>query len=150
MSSKPKSKKETPTMQMNVPEGVKQMAEKSVDQAQAAFDKAGEVAHKNVQVLDASASAFKSNAADLQLKVMEIAQNNVNQAFTFARKFIETQEPRQLFEMQQGFVRDQFEQMTKQATELNDIAVKLARETAKPVQETLMQSFQNLGKGPNA
>ena len=91
MSSKRKSKKENPTMQMNMPEGVKQMAEKSVDQAQAAFEKAGEVAHKNVQVLDASASAFKTNAADLQLKIMEIAQNNVNQAFTFARKFIETQ-----------------------------------------------------------
>ena len=68
MSSKPKTKKENPTMQMNMPEGVKQMAEKSVDQAQAAFEKAGEVAHKNVQVLDASASAFKTNAADLQLK----------------------------------------------------------------------------------
>ena len=47
-------------------------------------------------------------------------------------------------------MRDQFEQMPKQATELNDIAVKLARETAKPVQDTLLQSFQNLGKTANA
>lgn len=145
-----KSKEQT--MQMQMPEGVKQFAEKSVDQAQQAFDRAGEVAHKNVQVLDAAASAFKSNSADLQLKVMEIAQNNVNQAFGYARKFLETQEPRQLFELQQAFVREQMESLTRQLGELNDITVKLARETTKPVQDTVMEAFTTLtrdfGKAP--
>lgn len=137
-------------MQMNMPESVKQMAEQSLDRAQAAFDQAGDVAHKNVQVLDASASAFKNNAADLQLKLMEIAQSNVNQAFGFARKLLGTQEPRQLFDLQQGFVRDQFETFTRQLGELNEVAVKLARETTKPVQDSLTQSMSNLGKGFNA
>ncbi len=137
-------------MQMNVPESVKQMAGKSVDQAQAAVDQAGEVAHKNVQMLDASASAFKNNAADFQLKVMEIAQGNLNTAFGYARKLLETSEPKQMFDLQQGFVRDQFETMSRQLGELNEIAVKMARETTKPVQENLMQSFKNMGPGANA
>ena len=149
MSSR-KSKKGSQTMQMNVPESVKQMAGQSVDQAQAAVEKASEQAHKNMQVLDASASALKSNAADFQLKVLEIAQSNLNQAFGYARKFLETSEPKQLFDLQQTFVRDQFETASRQLGELNDIAVKMARETTKPVQDSFVQSVSGFGKGLNA
>jgi len=41
-------------------------AQKSVDQAQAAFEKASELAHGNVQAFDA-AGAFKSRTLDLQM-----------------------------------------------------------------------------------
>ena len=143
MSKKPKKEQ---AMQVNMPEGVKQLAEKTVDQAQAAFDRAGEVAHKNVQVLDASASALKSNGADFQLKVMEIAQSQVNEAFGFARKFIEAKDASELFGLQQDFVRFQADKLSRQFGELNEIAVKLARETTKPVQDTVLDTFNNFAK----
>lgn len=140
MSKKPKDT----TMNMQMPENVKEFAEKTVDEAQKAFDKAGEMAHKNVQIMDASASALKANSADLQMKVMEIAQNNVNQAFGFARQLLATQEPTALYQLQQDFMRGQVETLTKQLGELNEISVKLARETSKPVQETMLEAFNQM------
>src|SRR5215216_3516442 len=61
-------------------------ARRSVDQAQAAFEKASELAHGNVQAFDAVAGAFKTRSLDLQMKSIEIAQANVNAAFDFFRK----------------------------------------------------------------
>ena len=74
------------TTAVEVPREVTDFAQKSVDQAQAAFDKASDFAHSNMQHFDAAAGAFKARAADIQLKAMEIAQINMNSAFTFVRK----------------------------------------------------------------
>ena len=84
--------------------GEAQFAQASVDQFEAAFDKAAEVAHGNVQVLDASASAFKTSAADLQMKVLEIAQANVGAAFGFTRELFKVTEPMAFFKLHQEFV----------------------------------------------
>src|SRR4051794_8399252 len=74
----PEVKIEAPTeVKAEIRADVSEFAQKSVDQAQAAFERASEVAHGNVQTLDAAASAFKSRAADIQMKAMEIAQSNM-------------------------------------------------------------------------
>jgi hypothetical protein len=121
-------------------------ATKSFDQAEAVFNKAGEVAHENVQAFDAAASAFKSRAADLQLKAMEIAQSNVNSAFAFARKAVAVKAPTDLFALNQEFAKAQLEAFSKQAAEMSELFVALAKETAKPVQDGLSRTWGSLGK----
>ena len=81
------------TAAVEVPAEVSDFAQKSVDQAQAAFDKASDLAHSNMQYFDAAAGAFKARAADIQLKTMEIAQINMNSAFTFVRKAFAVKDP---------------------------------------------------------
>jgi hypothetical protein len=122
------------------------IATKSFDQAEAVFNKAGEVAHENVQAFDAAASAFKSRAADLQLKAMEIAQSNVNNAFAFARQAVAVQAPTDLFALNQRFVKNQMDVYSKQLSEMNELFVLLAKETAKPVQEGMTRTWGSFGK----
>ena len=69
-----------------VPKEVAVLAQKSVDQAQAAAERVGEFAHDNLQVFDAATSALKARTADFQLKVMEMAQGNLDASFDFARR----------------------------------------------------------------
>lgn len=129
-----------------VPAEVADFAQKSVDQAQAAFDKASDLAHSNMQYVDAVAGAFKARAADIQLKAMEIAQINMNSAFTYMRKAFAVKDPSEFVTLNQDFARDQFATYSRQATELNELAVLLAQETVKPVQENVLRSFGDLGK----
>ena len=121
-------------------------AQKSVDQAQAAFDKVSEFAHGNVQAFDAATGAFKTRALDLQMKAIEIAQANVNSTFGFFRKALSVKDPAALFALNQEFARDQFAAFSKQATELNELSLLLARETTQPVQEGVMKSFGDFAK----
>jgi hypothetical protein len=138
------------TPQVEVPPEVADFAQKSVDQAQAAFDQASDLAHSNMQYFDAAAGAFKARAADIQLKAMEIAQINMNSAFTFLRKAFAVKDPTEFAALQQGFVLDQFAAFSRQASELNELTVQLAQETAKPVQDGVLKSFGNLSKAVSA
>ena len=129
-----------------VPAEVTEFAQKSVDQAQAAFDKASDLAHSNMQYFDAAAGAFKARTADIQLKAMEIAQINMNSAFTFVRKAFAVKDPMEFATLHQDFARDQFAAFSRQASELNELAVRLAQETVKPVQEGVIKSLGDLSK----
>jgi phasin len=125
---------------------VADFARKSVDQAQAAFDKASDFAHSNMQNLDAVAGAFKARSTDIQMKAMEIAQINMNSAFTFVRKAFSVKDPAEFFSLSQSYVNDQFAVFSRQAKEMSELSMLLATETAKPVQDGLMKSFTNLSK----
>lgn len=125
---------------------VANLAQKSVDQAQAAFEKASEVAHSNMQAFDAAAGAFKSRAVDLQMKAMEITQININAGFAFLRKAWSVKDPSELIAINQEFARDQVSVFSKQVSEINELSLRLAKETSKPVQDGVMKSFGDFSK----
>ena len=144
------SKKAKPEMntetQAQMANQVADFAQKTVDQAQAAFEKVSEVAHGNVQLIDAAANAYKNRLTDIQLKSMEFAQANMNAAFAFARKFVAVRDPAEVFSLNQSFFKDQADAMQRQAAELNELSVALAKESLKPVQEGMTKSFGSLSK----
>lgn len=122
------------------------IAQKTVDQAQAAFEKVNEIAHGNVQMFDAAASAYKTRVTDIQLKSMEFAQLNVNAGFAFARKLFAAKDPSEAFGLQQSFFKDQAETLQRQASELSELSVALAKESIKPLQDNMSKSFVGLTK----
>ncbi len=140
------SKKAKFEMNSEIPADVTAFAQKSVDQAQVAFEKANEIAHSNVQLFDAAASAYKSRFADLQMKAMEITQTNVNAGFAFARKLFSVKEPTEFFALQQDFAREQTQLLQRQAAELGELNAALAKETVKPMQDGLTKSFGEFSK----
>ena len=140
------TKKAKPEMTTEMPAEMAAFAQKSVDQAQAAFEKVSEVAHSNVQMFDAAANAYKNRVTDIQLKAMEFAQLNVNAGFAFARKLFAVKEPTEVFTLQQAFVKEQAEAVQRQISEMNELSVALAKEAIKPVQETMTKSFSDLTK----
>ena len=140
------NKKVKPEMNTEIPAEVSAMAQKSVDQAQAAFEQVTEVAHGNVQMMDAAALAYKNRFTDIQLKAMEFAQLNVNAGFTFARKFFAVKQPAEIFTLQQSFLKEQAEALQRQAAELNELSVTLAKESLKPVQDGMTKSFAGFSK----
>jgi hypothetical protein len=130
----------------NAMENTATIAQRSVDQAQAAFEKASEVAHENVQVLDAAAVAYKTRLADLQMKAMENTQANMGAAFAFARKLFAVKEPSAFFQLQQDFAREQFAVYQKQFNEIGALSLALAKDTLKPVQDSIAKSLAGLSK----
>lgn len=140
------SKKAKPEMSTELPHKVTAMAQKSVDQAQDAFEKASEIAHSNVQAFDAAASVYKNRFNDLQLKAIEITQANVNAGFSFARKLFAVKEPMEMFSLQQTFLKEQAEAVQRQASEINELSVALAKEAVKPMQEGMTKSFSGFSK----
>lgn len=129
-----------------VADQVASLAVKTVDQAQAAFEKVSEVAHDNVQLMDAAANAYKNRVTDIQLKSMEFVQHNINSGFAFARKFFAVRDPSEAVNLQQAYLKEQAEALQRQAAELSELSVALAKESMKPVQESMTKSFASFSK----
>ena len=140
------NKKARTEMNNEIPSDANAYAQKSVDQAQVAFEKANDMAHSNAQVFDAAANAYKFRFADIQMKAMEITQINLNAGFAFARKLFAVKEPAEFFALQQDFAREQTQALQRQATELGELNMALAKETLKPVQEGFTKSFGEVSK----
>ena len=150
MSTK-KAKPEMTTESMTqateqVADKVASFAQKTLDQAQGAFEKVSEVAHGNVQLMDAAANAYKNRVTDIQLKSMEFVQLNINSGFAFARKLFASRDPSEAMNLHQTFLKEQAEAMQRQASELSELSVALAKESMKPVQDQMSKSFANLSK----
>ena len=144
------SKKAKPEMntetQAQMANQVADFAQKTVDQAQAAFEKVSEVAHGNVQLIDAAANAYKNRVTDIQLKSMEFVQLNINSGFAFARTLFAVRDPSEAVNLQQSFLKEQAETMQRQAAEISELSVALAKESLKPVQDQMSKSFSSLSK----
>jgi len=140
------TKKSKPEVHSEVEAQVANFAQKTVDQAQAAFEKVSEVAHSNVQLFDEAANAYKNRVTDIQLKTMEFAQMNLNAGFAFARRFVAVRDPSEALTLQQSFFKEQAEALQRQAGELSELSVALAKESIKPVQESVTKSFAGFSK----
>ena len=138
-----KLKAETP---LEMPREVAEIAQKSVDQAQAAAERVGEFAHDNLQIFDAATTAVKARTADFQLKVMEMAQGHLDASFDFARRALSVSDPSEFFKLQQDFLKQRFEQITRQSKELGELSVLFAKETTKPFQDSWAKSFTVAGR----
>ena len=138
-----KSKADTTT---ELPAEALEFAQKSVDQAQVAFEKVTVATQDNVQVIEAVASAYKSGVVDFQKKAMEFTQKNMEQAFAFSRKLFSAKEFGEVVSLQQSFVKDQAEAFKTQVGELNEIAVRLSNETAQPLKSSFEKSVKDFSK----
>ena len=90
-------------------------------------------------------------AVDFSLELIDAAQENLNAAFDFARQLPEVKSPSIFFEVSATQVRKQFENLTRQAQELTDLAQKAVTDTAKCWQsavESANQSANRRGSSP--
>ena len=151
------TKKTATTETADITANVEKAAEKvvafagqSLDKAQETANKATEVAHDNVQIFDATAGAMRSGLVELQLKAIEIAQANTDSAFGFMRDLLALRDPQAMIKANMEFASRQAAEVARQVREINEVAAKCARETAKPAQEGLSRSFAELNKNFSA
>jgi phasin len=115
-----------------VPAEIRQLAERSVEQAKKAVDGFITAAQQAVDTLEGHAAAAQAGAKDVGRKAMSFAEENVASSFAFAEKLIRAQDAQEVMRLQSEFMRSQLETLSKQAKELGDAAARTAAESVKP------------------
>ncbi|MGJ0395354.1 MAG: phasin [Methylocystis sp.] len=100
-----------------IPNEVRDFAEKSVEQARKAFEGFAGAAQK---AIDTSADIpFGLPAAkDVSVKALSFAEANVNAAFDLAQKLVHAKDPQEVFKLQSDFVQAQLKAIQEQTKEL--------------------------------
>ena len=96
---------------LEVPAQIKEVAEKTIDQAERGFSAFIEAATKSV-------SMVPNPATDMSVKALSLTEQNMKAAFDHAKKLLQAKDLQEAMRLQAEFLRAQYEAATEQLKEL--------------------------------
>ena len=88
-----------------IPNELRDFAERSVDQARKAFEGFVTVAQKTAGTVDGAAVEARSGVKHLGSQILGYAEQNVNAAFDLAQKLVHAKDPQEAFTLQSEFLK---------------------------------------------
>ena len=122
-----------------VPESVRALAEKTVNQSREAYERGKDALERSFDAAGQGANAFNR-------KLIDLAQRNLNSAFDLAKSLAGAKNLAEIVELQSAFIRHQFDVFASQAGEIRALTGKIAADTAEPIKNQVARSFEAVRK----
>ena len=117
--------------QFEIPEAVRELAERNVEQARTAYGQFMEMARKVQDTVSKSQGAMAESAIELQSRVSKFAEENIQASFRFASDLSRARDLKEYIEIQQRYAQSQMKTYAHQAQELGKLMSEAAQK-AKP------------------
>ena len=121
-------------------------AEKAVAQAKAGYDKIREATEEATDALEDTYEAARAGMVEYSGKSIEAVKTNSNAALGHAKDLLGVKTFAEAIELQSTFVRQQYEAISAQAKELQELATKVAGEASKPAKDVLGKAVEIMKK----
>ena len=128
-----KNNRDVTTADAVVPESVRAMAERAVDQSREVYDRSKDALDASVATLERSFDAAGQGAVAFNRKIIDIAQRNVNSGFDLAKSLAGAKNLSEMVELQATYWRKQFGLLADQAEEVRALSTKVTADTAAPI-----------------
>jgi phasin len=102
-----------------IPNEMRDFAERSVEQARKAFDSFMTAAHKATHTLGSSTEVAQAGVKDMSRQAMTYAEANVTATFDFARKLLAAKDVAEVLQLQAQFAQSQMESLGRQMQEMS-------------------------------
>lgn len=133
-------KYDLPTME--VPEAMREFAEKGVQQAKDAYDRIKTAAEEATNMLEDTYATASKGAAEFNLKALDALRANFNASFDYMQQLMGVKTLSEAVELSASHVRKQFDALTAQGKELSSLATKVQTDTAEPIKAGVSKSFK--------
>jgi hypothetical protein len=120
-----------------IPAEMRDLAEKSVEQAKTAFDGFIGAANKAVAAADTQATTAQHQSRDLAKRAMGYAEQNVTAAFDLAQRLLHAKDVQEVVQIQTEFVKTQVSSLQAQMTEFGSTVQASAKKVAETAQATV-------------
>jgi phasin len=127
---------------IEVPEMVRDFAEKSVQQAKDVYARIKSAAEETTDVLEDTYASATKGATEFNLKALEALRANVNASFDYTRELFGSKSLAEAVELSATHMRRQFESLSAQAKTLSTLAQKVATETAEPIKAGMSKTMK--------
>ena len=114
-----------------IPNELRDFAERSVDQARKAFEGFVSVAQKTIGAANDAAEAAQKNAKSVGAQALSYTEQNINAALDLAHKLVQAKDPQAAFALQSDFLKTQLAALQEQAKEIGVLIQKSATPGAK-------------------
>ena len=127
-----------------VPENVRAMVEKAVDQSREVYDRSKDALDASVATLERTFDAAGQGVVTFNRKIIEIAQRNVNSGFDLAKSLAGAKNLAEAMELQGAYWRKQFGALAAQAEEVRALSTKMAAAASEPLKEQVKRGAKEL------
>jgi phasin len=117
--------------QLEIPEAVRELAERNVEQARSAYNQFMDMARKAQDAVTKSQGAMAAGALDIQARALKYAEQNINASFNFAADLARARDLKEYLEIQTRYAQKQMQDYAKQAQDLGALLAEAAQK-AKP------------------
>jgi phasin len=107
-----------------IPDDIRDLTAKSVEEARKAFDTFIQAAHKATAQMEGTANALQSSAKEASAKALSFTEANVKAAFDHAQKLVQSKDPQEMLAHQTEFVKKQLAAIETHAKELGAAVLK--------------------------
>ena len=118
---------------VEMPEMMREFAEKSVQQAKDAYARIKSAAEDSTDLLEDTYASATKGATEFNLKALEAMRANMNASFDYTSALMGSKTLAEAVERSATHVREQFELLSEQTKTLSTLAQKVAAETAEPM-----------------
>jgi phasin len=113
--------------QFEIPEPVREIAERNVEQARNAYAQFMDMARQAQDMIMKSQGAMTASALEIQTRAMKFAEKNIEQSFSFAEDIARARDLKQYVDIQQRHAQKQMQTYTEQAQELGRMVAEAAQ-----------------------
>lgn len=117
--------------QFEIPDQVREMAERNVEQARQAYSQFLDMARQAQEVVAKSSNVMAESARDIQVQAMRYAEENINASFNFASDLARARDLKDYMDIQSRYAQRQAQTYASQAQDLGrlltDVAQKVQR-----------------------
>lgn len=113
--------------QLEIPEAVRQMAERNLEQARAAYNQFVDSMRQAQDLISRSSGAMTESLLQLQQKTLRFAEENMEAGFAMAGELARARDLKEYFEIQSRHAQKQMQAYAQQAQELGRMLAEAAQ-----------------------
>jgi phasin len=121
----------TDTPPFEIPDSVREMAERNVEQARTAYAQFLDMTRQAQDVVAKSSDAMAQSARDIQLQALRYAQENIDASFEFASDVAKARDLKEYLDVQTRYAQRQMKTYTDQAQSLGRMVSEVAQKAQK-------------------
>jgi phasin len=129
---------------VEVPEIFREAAEKSVKQAKDAYEKMRSAAEEATDVIEDQFESARSGFVALNAKALDAAKANSDATFKFAKDVLGVKTVAEAIELQTAFARQQYDLLTAQAKEMQELVQKVSTEATAPMKDAFAKIMKDV------
>lgn len=129
---------------MEIPSMFREATEKGIENARGAYAKVKTAAEDATDMMEDTFETSRQGVVELNHKAVDAAKTNTDAAFTFVKDIMSVKSLAEAIELQSSFARSQFETLSAQTKEMQELATKLGTDVSAPVKEAMEKNFKDM------
>ncbi|MCX2724038.1 phasin [Roseibium salinum] len=129
---------------MEVPAAFREVTEKSIENARDTYAKVKSAAEDATDLMEDTFETSRQGAVEFNHKAVDAFRANADATFSFIKDIMSAKTLSEAIELQSTFARKQFDALSTQTREMQELATKLGTDVSAPVKEAMEKSFKDL------